>query len=423
MSDATSSWGPLAARLLNAEQKAEVAVVRGCVLREASSGKPSCKACGVECPNGEELDAHAAAHEQADGEFGCAICGLQFDAAKTRNVHEHTLHKFQRYPADDQKNGAVSVSKGQLLLLENVGFLFGAIQAAAAASSHPTTKDAYLLATPAEILQKMEQSTGHKSKFVCSGCGFRFPRLNNRIFHEKCHREGVAFQCSACEWLVISADLRNEHEGRVHALERPLQTLHWKEAVKIPTELHSELLRVGMNFELIQQRAVDLPRHPSIRLLEKREPPELPPERPVAPLSVQDGLLERLWARFVAASPVFASTCGELPLFRWIADSRCELLLLRSAKAEWRREPRALENFVFLRLPLEAASSPSFVLCFCKPTGAPLAARLVAPAANCRSVRQLLELVAASGQSALIVVRPEDRSAIRHLETGDFVVI
>ncbi|KAI6239834.1 hypothetical protein M3Y99_00535300 [Aphelenchoides fujianensis] len=232
MSDAASLWGPLANRLLSARQKAEVAVVRGRVLREVASGKSFCTTCGVECPNDEELGAHKAAHKQASAEFGCAICGVRFDTAKTRNIHEHTLHKFQRYPADDQMNGAVSVSNGQLQLLENVGFLFGALQSTAQPSSHAATKDAFTPPSAAQILQKMEQSTGHKSA-----------RLS------------------------LTAEDRNEHEQGSHDLERSLETRYRKEAVKIPKDLHPKLRYIGMNFELIQQRAIEPPPNSSANIV------------------------------------------------------------------------------------------------------------------------------------------------------------
>ncbi|KAI6241070.1 BAR domain-containing protein [Aphelenchoides fujianensis] len=225
--------------------------------------KPFCTTCGVECPNRQELEAHAAAHGQAGLPAVCAICGLRFEDCRKRNAHEHNLHSFQRAGADREKNGAVLVANSQLAAVENVGFLIGRIQATVA---------------PAGDREKMFRSTGVQSAFACYVCGLRFLHVCHRRGHEVNHEKGAEFKCSVCQQLAMSAELRNAHEALAHACERPPGTRHWKEAVKIPRELHSELLSVGMNFAAIQARASSPPVHSAVRLLERTEREAL--ERP-----------------------------------------------------------------------------------------------------------------------------------------------
>ncbi|KAI6226536.1 hypothetical protein M3Y99_01277700 [Aphelenchoides fujianensis] len=226
-----SAWDDAAFYSLPAEQRAKAAAVRGRVLREVASGKLFCTTCGVECPNRQELEAHGAAHGQAGLPAVCAICGLRFEDCKKRNVHEHNLHNFHRSGADREKNGAVSVAKGQLAAVENVGFLFGSIQATAAPSSSCSFSTA---ATAREIEEKMFRSTGVQSAFACYVCHLRFLHVCHRRGHEVNHEKGAEFKCSVCQQLAMSAELRNGHEALAHACERPPGTRHWKEAVRIP---------------------------------------------------------------------------------------------------------------------------------------------------------------------------------------------
>ncbi|KAI6241056.1 hypothetical protein M3Y99_00377200 [Aphelenchoides fujianensis] len=220
MNAAMSSWNPAASRLLDGQQRAKVASVRARVIREATDGKPVCTTCGVECPNHEELSTHVAAHQQAGGAAVCAICGLCFEDWRKRMVHEQKAHNFQRYAADSYRNGAVCISKAQLLIVENVGFLFGAVQATPGRSAHPRRIEQFAPATFAEIMRKMEQTTGRKSAFTCS-CHCKMPSVNARIQHEKLHEKGLLFQCSACEQIYPNAAVRNAHEARVHATSTP----------------------------------------------------------------------------------------------------------------------------------------------------------------------------------------------------------
>ncbi|KAI6239786.1 hypothetical protein M3Y99_00529700 [Aphelenchoides fujianensis] len=327
----------------------------------AEVAEPFCTACGVECANHEELAAHTAAHEQPGLPAVCSICGLRFEDWKTRNAHERTFHEFDRYCADREKNRIVCISLTQLSKAENVGFLFGALQ---------STAEPY-------------------------------------------------------------SEARNAHERDEHGVDRPPKSRRGKPAVKIPKELHSELLSVGVNFELIQQRAVALPPNSSARLLETKEVFE---QRRNAMSSDRMAAMKCTivwyWDRFAALSPsIFFIDQPEEAVFHWMSDANCKLLLLLTPTMRWRREPEGVGKYVFLRLELvgDCRTPFSHLLGFCKPNGVRLAEQFAARLSRYLSFCELLETVeniaAASGESAMIVVRSKEHAAIRHLESENFVVL
>ncbi|KAI6239974.1 hypothetical protein M3Y99_00511600 [Aphelenchoides fujianensis] len=134
-------------------------------------------------------------------------------------------------------------------------------------------------------------------------------------------------------------------------------------------------------------------------------------------------LVERIWAQFVEKSPAVLyfdhqelhSTCGDLVLHRWLSDSNCKLLLLRTTTADWPHEPAALERLLATSLRLDGGRS--HLLVFGKRDAGRLLARFVRDAPDVRCFSSAVEAVGRlvdgdSQETALIVTHEREQISL-----------
>ncbi|KAI6240225.1 hypothetical protein M3Y99_00480100 [Aphelenchoides fujianensis] len=340
-----------------------------------------CTLCGLNCLNMYIRVQHEAFHRKG-ANWLCSVCTQRGYNQPHRNGHEQAIHQFFRPPHTRFWKDAVKIPWDQRQNLMNVRENFDQIQERATdpgRSPAPQPNEASTSAAPAALAAPVEAPKAPKAEVEFTILQSDEPRI-------------FSPSPTPPEPPVRVREARRSPEPSVFFTPPPSTG---RQPVDSPSGRADPTSSIPIS-SLV---------HPNGQPHESRP------------------FVERIWAQFVEKSPAvlyfdhqeFHSTCEDLVLHRWLSDSNCKLLLVRSTLADWTREPAALERLLATSLPLDGGRS--HLLVFAKRDAGRLLARFVRAAPHVRSFSAALEAVGRlvaddTRESALIVTHKREEVSL-----------